>query len=83
MNVEEYREIVHNDIDMAAKVNNNELAYEYLSYATGILINGEEFDDFVECHFEGTTRRKGNMAFDGYSIDETDGSCCLFLVDYH
>ena len=78
MNVEEYREIVHDDIDLAVKSNNSNSRDEFLLYATGILISGEEFDDFVECHYDGITRRNGNMALDGYAKDETDGSLCFF-----
>lgn len=83
MNVEEYRGIVHEDIELAVNANESNQATEFLSYVTGILISGEEFDDFVDCHYDGITRRNGYMAIDGYSVDETDGSCCLFIVDYH
>jgi len=83
MNVEEYRSIVHEDVELAVSASGSSAASEFLSYVTGILINGEEFDDFTDCHYEGITRRNGYMAIDGYSVDETDGSCCLFIVDYH
>lgn len=84
MKIEEYRKILHDDIAIACEANSNENATnEFLSYAIGLLINGEEFDDFVECHCDGLTRRKGYYAIDGYAIDETDGSCCIFIVDYH
>lgn len=80
---DEFRKLVHEDIAIGADLNSRNLKDEFLAYATDILINGEEFDDFTECHCEGLTRRKGNYAIDGYSIDETDGSCCIFIVDYH
>lgn len=83
MNVNEYREIVHEDIALATHANSSNDKEEFLLYASGILINGEEFDDLIDCHFEGVTRRNGNMAIDGYAMDETDGSCCIFIVDYH
>ena len=83
MNVEDFRSIVHEDISLAAKANGSTPKDEFLLYATGILVNGEEFDDFVECPFEGITRRNGNMRIDGYSMDETDGSCCIFITEYH
>ena len=82
MNVEEYRNIVHEDIDLAVRVNTSNPEEEFLIYATGILVNGEEFDDFIECSYEGITRRNGNMRIDGYSKDEADGSCCIFITDY-
>ena len=83
MNNREYRKIVHEDITLAAKASMNGLQEESHIYAAGLLVNGEEFDDFVECFYEGITRRNGNMAIHGYSMDETDGSCCILLVDYH
>ena len=82
MNVEEYRDVVHEDIALAAKANASEPEEEFLLYATGILVNGEEFEDFIECSYEGLTRRNGNMRIDGYSRDEADGSCCVFITDY-
>ena len=83
MNVREYRELVHEDIAVATHANSSTFREEFFAYAAGILMNGEEFDDFVDCHYEGVTRRNGNMAIDGYAMDEADGSCCLFIVDYH
>lgn len=83
MNVENYRELIHDDIKLASKASESSLKDEFLLYATGVLANGEEFDDFTECHYEGLTRRNGKMAIDGYSKDDTDGSICLFIVDYH
>ncbi|SFQ09408.1 AIPR protein [Lachnospiraceae bacterium XBB1006] len=83
MNVENYRELIHDDIKLASKASGSSLKDEFLLYATGVLANGEEFDDFTECHYEGLTRRNGKMTIDGYSKDETDGSVCLFITDYH
>ena len=83
MKIDDYRKIVHEDIAIACDVNSSKEPEEFLAYTTGLLINGEEFDDFIEGHCEGVTRRNGYYAIDGYSIDETDGSCCIFIVDYH
>lgn len=83
MKIDDYRKIVHEDIAIACDVNSSKEPEEFLTYTTGLLINGEEFDDFIEGHCEGVTRRNGYYAIDGYSIDETDGSCCIFIVDYH
>ena len=82
MNVKEYRELLHEDIAAAARVETSSEEEQFLLYATGILIDAEEFDDFVECHYEGLTRRKGNMRIDGYAKDEADGSCCVFITLY-
>ena len=83
MNVEEYREVLHEDIAIAAHANMTTESDEFLSYVTNILIAGEQFDDFIECYYEGVTRRKANMRIDGYAMDDTDGSCCVFVTDYH
>lgn len=83
MKIEDYRRLVHEDIALACEASFSNEFEEFLTYVTGLLINGEEFDDFVECHCEGLTRRKGYYAIDGYSMDETDGSCCIFISDYH
>ena len=83
MNVEEYRGVLHEDIALAAHANMTTESDEFLSYVTGILISGEQFDDFIDCYYEGVSRRKANMRIDGYAIDETDGSCCVFVADYH
>lgn len=82
MNVENYRAILHEDIELATKAGSAKSEEEFLIYAAGILINGEEFDDFTECHFKGLTRRNGNMRIDGFAKDEADGSLCVFITDY-
>jgi len=82
MKVEEYREVLHEDIALAANANMTSVNDEFLQYVTGILSAGEEFDDFIECYYEGITRRRGNMRIEGYAMDDTDGSCCVFISDY-
>lgn len=83
MTIDEYRDTLHEDIALAANANMSTPEEEFLKYVTDILIDGEEFDDFEECYYEGVSRRKANIRIDGYSMDETDGSCCLFISDYH
>ena len=74
MNVEEYRSVIHEDIQLSASANLSTPEDEFLYYVTDILIAGEEFDDFTECHYEGITRNNANMMIDGYAFDDTDGS---------
>ena len=83
MTIEEYREVLHEDIALAANANMSTPEEEFLRYVTDILIDGEEFDDFEECYYEGISRRKAGIRIDGYSMDDTDGSCCVFITDYH
>lgn len=82
MRVEEYRELLHEDIAIAASANLSNVEDEFLKHVIDILIAGEEFDDFVECYYEGVSRKKGNMRIDGYATDENDGSCCIFISSY-
>lgn len=82
MNIEEYRKVVREDIRLASYANTSSEKEEFLLYATGVLVNGEEFDDFVECHYEGVSRRR-NICIDGFAKDETDGSICIIISDYH
>lgn len=84
METNEFRKLVYEDIKIACELNRSEESEEFLNYAISLLINGEEFDDFNECHCEGLTQKNGFYSIDGYSsIDETDGSCCIFINDYH
>ena len=83
MDVNEYRALVHEEVALAASANMSYAEATFIKYATDILISGEEFDEFVECYYEGITRRKANMKIEGYAFDEADGSCCVFISDYH
>lgn len=82
MKIDEYREWLHEDIARVANANISTPEEEFLRYVTNVLSDGEEFDDFVECYYEGISRRKANIRIDGYALDETDGSCCVFISDY-
>lgn len=84
MKVEEYRAILHEDVSIAANTNMSNPEDEFLKMVTDLLISGEEFDDFVECYYEGTSRGSGHggIRVDGYAMDVIDKSCCLFIADY-
>ena len=84
MKVEEYRSQLHEDVSIAATSNMTTPQDEFLKIVTDILISGEEFDDFIDCYYEGVSRGSGHGAIrlDGYAIDEVDKSCCLFITDY-
>ena len=83
MKVEEYRKILIDDLKIAASLNSSTEEDEFLLYSTAILSNGEEFDDFIECKFKGVNSRNWAIQIDGYAKDETDGSYCIFITDYH
>ena len=55
MYLQEYREILHQDISLAASANFSNPSDEFLLYVTGILSSAEEFDDFTEAYYEGVS----------------------------
>lgn len=84
MNIEEYRQSLHDDIIRISESNLENPNYSFLMYVTDLLIDGEEIEDLIECYWEGiSTRYKAKLQIDGYSFDEVDGSCCLFISDFH
>lgn len=45
-----------------------------------MLEEAEEFVDFMPCHFRGVGTRRRNLAVDGYSFDEADGSLRILVT---
>ncbi|MBU5470556.1 AIPR family protein [Falcatimonas sp. MSJ-15] len=82
MEVNEYRTMLQTEIDIAAETGMSNPEEEFLKKITDILKDGEEFDDFTECFYEGETKHKAKMRIDGYAMDEIDGSCSVFITDY-
>ncbi len=82
MDVNEYREVMLEDIGLAAEANSTNHETEFLSNVTNILTDAEEFDDFVESYYESAGSRNRTIQIDGYAIEETDGSCCIMISEY-
>lgn len=83
MTLEEYREKIHNDIAVNAASKTVSPEEEFLKYATEMLTDAAEFDDFTESYYDGISyHNKAHMRIDGYSMDESDGSCCIIIADY-
>ena len=84
MKVQEYRSMLHEDISIAAASNMTNPEDEFIATVTEILSSGDEFDDFVNCYYEGVSKGSGHGAIriDGYAMDDVDKSCCLFISDY-
>lgn len=83
MKIEEYRKQLQEDIAIEASSEMINPSSAFLKKVTDVLIDAEEFDDFTECYYEGVTRRNANMRIDGYAIDESDGTCCVFYSEYY
>jgi hypothetical protein len=82
MKIEDFRTDLHEQLAIRANANMSTEEEEFLQYATDLLSDGEEYDDFIECDYNGISRRNAPMEIDGYSIGEADGTCCVFLSDY-
>ena len=62
MNAVEYREILLEDIALAANANMSNVESEFLTYVTDILIAGEEFDDFITTNSQNARNVIKNLA---------------------
>lgn len=82
MELSEYRNQMFQDIQVAASANIADISSEFINYATNILIDAEEIEDFTECYFESIGKRNKRIQIDGYNIDEVDYSCCIFISDF-
>ena len=64
----EFRNSILQDVKLNSNVNMNYQKLEFLRYTTNILSDAEEFNDFQECHYEGTdshNRKFGEMFIQG------------------
>ena len=82
MTLDEYKQMIYEDIKISAQANIADVASEFISYVTEVLIDAEEIDGFEECYFEGIGQRNKKMQIDGYNFDEVDNSCCIVICDF-
>ena len=61
MDVKEFREVLHEDIALAAGANLTNQEEEFLAYVTDILISAEEFDDFSNYTVPDLSKKKSKM----------------------
>lgn len=83
MNITEFRKGLYDDINITveADVTTNPTS-EFIKYATNKLIDGEEFDDYIECYYEGVSKNNAKMKIDGYGTCELDNICCIIISEY-
>lgn len=78
----EFRNSILQDVKLNSNVNMNYQKLEFLRYTTNILSDAEEFNDFQECHYEGTASHNRKFEIDGYAFDESDMTlyivCCVY-----
>lgn len=82
MNVEEYRTNLLEDIRVNSQYEMSNIQSEFIKCVSSILIDAEEFDDFIEGYFEGTADGNKKMMIDGYYFDPFDKSCVLLIGDF-
>lgn len=78
----DFRNSILQDVKLNSNVNLNYQKLEFLKYTTNILSDAEEFNDFQECHYEGTASHNKKFEIDGYAFDESDMTlyiiCCIY-----
>ncbi len=82
MDVYEFREQLIEDVEIAAKSNYTNPQDEFLHKITNVMLDAEEFDDFIECYYEGFSTINKDQRIDGYSFDYTNGICSVIISDY-
>ncbi|MPQ44065.1 AIPR family protein [Clostridium tarantellae] len=82
MELLEYRQVLLEDIRIAANANMTDINSEFINYITDILIEAEEFDDFTEIYFESIGKKNKRIQIDGYYFDEVDKSCVILISDF-
>lgn len=82
MNLEEYKSFLLEELKVSSEYEMNDINTEFVKYVTDILIDAEEFDDFVEGYWCGTGERNKKLVMDGYYFDQFDKSCVLLISDF-
>jgi len=82
MELNEYKELILEEVRVESEINFSDITSEFIKYVSDILISAEEFDDFTETYFEAVGKSRRKIQIDGFSIDEVDKSCILVLCQY-
>lgn len=82
MDIKEYKELVMSEILVAATSNISDVTSEFIYHVTEQLIVAEEFEDFTEAYFENTGKNRRKIQIDGFTFDEVDKTCILFITDF-
>ncbi len=82
MDIKEYKELVMSELLVAATSNITDVTSEFINHVTDQLIDAEEFEDFTEAYFETIGKSRKRIQIDGFSFDEVDKTCILFITDF-
>lgn len=81
MNLEEFGNELLEDLKVSSNYNLTDIHDEFVNHIVNILIEAEEFDDFIEGYFEGVGERNRKIIMDGYYFDPFDKSCVILISD--
>lgn len=82
MKIEDFSQNMLEDLRISSISELNDIQAEFVNYVVNILIDAEEFDDFVEGYFEGIGERNRKIQMDGYYFDPYDKSCVVLISDF-
>ncbi len=82
MKIEDFAQNMLEDLRISSISELNDIQAEFVNYVVNILIDAEEFDDFVEGYFEGIGERNRKIQMDGYYFDPYDKSCVVLISDF-
>jgi hypothetical protein len=80
MDLEEFRQDFHSQVNVWATADENFQHAAFVDVAVRYLEDAGEVSDFQTCYYRGTSRRR-NIGVDGYAFDNADSSIRLFLAD--
>jgi hypothetical protein len=84
MELEDFRKDLLESVKSRAAADGDLTQSSFVNVISERLIEAEEFQDFVPCHYEGNgvRDRRLRLRIDGYSYDDADESYNLLVADY-
>ena len=82
MTIEDFMQNMLEDLRISSTSELSDIQTEFVKYVVDILIDAEEFDDFVYGYFEGVGERNKKLQMDGYYFDQYDKSCVILISDF-
>lgn len=80
MDINDYRASIVELIKFNSEAESTSDKEEFVNYTTNLLIDAEEFDEFIPIHFEGLGKKSKKIQVDGYGYNELDEVLNLFIV---
>lgn len=81
--IEVYRNDLIASLDIGSQTNIEDRDFNFVCEVSSRLLDAEEFQDFIPCHYSGTGQRGKKVRVDGYEVDEIDDSIRLLISDFN